>query len=426
MVDNHLLPRQRARPRPAQHHLAARARRQRPRAAQHRHRPGRPAGRRPAPDRLRHHRRLRGDGDPRARHRRCRTCATGSAASSSATRRDGEPVTAEDLAGGRRDGGDPARRDQAQPAADAREHAGARPRRAVRQHRARQLVDRRRPDRHPHAATTSSPRPASAPTWAPSGSSTSSAGPPGSRPTPPCSSPRSARSRRTPASTTIVAGRPLPDGAARREPRRGPRRRRPTCASRSRTSGCTACRRSSRSTPSPTDHAVRARRRSREIAAELGARSPCRTHFADGGAGATELAEAVAEAAERADRRSGCSTPTTTPLREKIETVATQGLRRRRRRLHAAAARQLDTLRAQRVRQPAGVHRQDPPVDLVRPDAARARRPAGRLPVREVRASVGAGFVYPICGEMRTMPGLGSVAGGCSASTSTPTATSSA
>jgi formate--tetrahydrofolate ligase len=28
------------------------------------------------------------------------------------------------------------------------------------------------------------------------------------------------------------------------------------------------------------------------------------------------------------------------------------------------------------------------------------------LPVREARASVGAGFVYPICGEMRTMPGL--------------------
>ena len=28
------------------------------------------------------------------------------------------------------------------------------------------------------------------------------------------------------------------------------------------------------------------------------------------------------------------------------------------------------------------------------------------LPVREVRASVGAGFVYPICGDVRTMPGL--------------------
>jgi len=29
------------------------------------------------------------------------------------------------------------------------------------------------------------------------------------------------------------------------------------------------------------------------------------------------------------------------------------------------------------------------------------------LGVREVRASVGAGFVYPVCGDMRTMPGLG-------------------
>jgi formate--tetrahydrofolate ligase len=28
------------------------------------------------------------------------------------------------------------------------------------------------------------------------------------------------------------------------------------------------------------------------------------------------------------------------------------------------------------------------------------------LPVREVRASVGAGFIYPICGDIRTMPGL--------------------
>ncbi len=28
-------------------------------------------------------------------------------------------------------------------------------------------------------------------------------------------------------------------------------------------------------------------------------------------------------------------------------------------------------------------------------------------PIREVRASVGAGYIYPIVGEMRTMPGLG-------------------
>ena len=30
-----------------------------------------------------------------------------------------------------------------------------------------------------------------------------------------------------------------------------------------------------------------------------------------------------------------------------------------------------------------------------------------RLPVREIRASAGAGFIYPICGDLRTMPGLG-------------------
>ena len=28
-------------------------------------------------------------------------------------------------------------------------------------------------------------------------------------------------------------------------------------------------------------------------------------------------------------------------------------------------------------------------------------------PVREVRAAVGAGYIYAICGDMRTMPGLG-------------------
>ncbi len=51
------------------------------------------------------------------------------------------------------------------------------------------------------------------------------------------------------------------------------------------------------------------------------------------------------------------------------------------------------------------MYRQDPPIDLLR--TALKGAPTGwRLPVREVRASVGAGFVYPICGDMRTMPGL--------------------
>ena len=42
-------------------------------------------------------------------------------------------------------------------------------------------------------------------------------------------------------------------------------------------------------------------------------------------------------------------------------------------------------------------------------DASLKGRPTGfRLPVREVRLAAGAGFLYPLCGTMRTMPGLGS------------------
>ena len=34
-------------------------------------------------------------------------------------------------------------------------------------------------------------------------------------------------------------------------------------------------------------------------------------------------------------------------------------------------------------------------------------RPRGFiLPIRDIRASVGAGFLYPLCGKMQTMPGL--------------------
>ncbi len=28
------------------------------------------------------------------------------------------------------------------------------------------------------------------------------------------------------------------------------------------------------------------------------------------------------------------------------------------------------------------------------------------LPIRDIRASIGAGFLYPLCGKMQTMPGL--------------------
>ena len=46
-------------------------------------------------------------------------------------------------------------------------------------------------------------------------------------------------------------------------------------------------------------------------------------------------------------------------------------------------------------------------------DANLLGRPSGfTVPIREIRLSAGAGFVTPLCGEMRTMPGLPSVPGG--------------
>ena len=57
------------------------------------------------------------------------------------------------------------------------------------------------------------------------------------------------------------------------------------------------------------------------------------------------------------------------------------------------------------LRQTADVHGKDPSV--LHHDAAIKGAPTGfRVPIRDIRASVGAGFLYPLLGKMRTMPGL--------------------
>src|SRR6266513_1897239 len=155
----------------------------------------------------------------------------------------------------------------------------------------------------------------------------------------------------------------------------------------------------------PTDHASE-HQMIREAAASQGARSAVCTHFADGGAGAAELAEAVAEAAEEpTDFR--FLYPDTASLREKIEAVATQVYGAAGVSYSTQAAKQLDTYeRAGFGRLPVCIAKTHLSISS---DPALKGAPTGwTLPVREVRASVGAGFVYPICGDMRTMPGLSS------------------
>ena len=141
-----------------------------------------------------------------------------------------------------------------------------------------------------------------------------------------------------------------------------------------------------------------------QIAEEMGARVAVCTHFLEGGAGAVELAEAVAEAAEEPTGFRFLY-PEEATLREKIETIATK--------VYGASGVEYDMEAARQLRnyEKNGFGRL--PVCIAKThlsissDPTLTGAPTGWvLPVREVRASVGAGFIYPICGDMRTMPGL--------------------
>ena len=143
-----------------------------------------------------------------------------------------------------------------------------------------------------------------------------------------------------------------------------------------------------------------------QIAAEMGARSAVCTHFADGGRGAAALAEAVAEAAAEPSSFHFLY-PDQASLTEKIETVATTVYGADGVDYSPQALRQLETYeRAGFGHLPVCIAKTHLSISS---DPKLKGAPTGwRLPVREVRASVGAGFVYPICGDVRTMPGLGS------------------
>lgn len=144
----------------------------------------------------------------------------------------------------------------------------------------------------------------------------------------------------------------------------------------------------------------------RRAAESVGARVAVCTHFADGGAGAVDLAREVIAA---------CDEPTDfqflyaddDSLKDKIHAVATKIYGAASVEYSARADKQLALFEANGF----GAL----PVCIAKThlsisgDPTLKGAPTGHtLMVREVRASVGAGFIYPICGAMRTMPGLGS------------------
>jgi formate--tetrahydrofolate ligase len=134
-------------------------------------------------------------------------------------------------------------------------------------------------------------------------------------------------------------------------------------------------------------------------------------HFERGGEGARDLAAAVWEVAAEGAPNFRLLYPDELPLVEKIETIAV--------RIYGAAG--VDFLpaatRALERAEALGLGRLQ--VCMAKTqyslshDPARLGRPRGfRVPIRDVRLAVGAGFVTPLLGEMRTMPGLPSRPGG--------------
>jgi formate--tetrahydrofolate ligase len=142
----------------------------------------------------------------------------------------------------------------------------------------------------------------------------------------------------------------------------------------------------------------------REIAESMGVRVAACNNFAEGGKGATELAEAVVEAANEPSRFHVLY-PSEAPLREKIETVATKVYGAAGVDYLPAASRQIDSYERNGFGSlPVIIAKTH--LSLSSDPALRGAPTGWRMPVREARASVGAGFVYLICGDMRTMPGL--------------------
>ena len=153
-------------------------------------------------------------------------------------------------------------------------------------------------------------------------------------------------------------------------------------------------------TDSPAEHALIGER-----AREAGAFDVVTHHMhAEGARGGLALAEAVALACEEPSTLR-FSYPDSLPIREKIAAVATQ--------VYGASGVDFsfEASRAMQALSDAGMC--ELPVCMAKTHLSLSHDPklkgaptGWRLPVRDVRVSAGAGFVYALCGDITTMPGL--------------------
>lgn len=128
------------------------------------------------------------------------------------------------------------------------------------------------------------------------------------------------------------------------------------------------------------------------------------THWRDGGKGALALAEAVIRAANQPNRVCYLY-PLDIPIKDKIEIICQE--------IYRADGVDYSPEAEQKIALYTRLGYDRLPICMAKThlsfshDPAIKGAPSGfRIPIRDIRAAVGAGFLYPLVGEIRTMPGL--------------------
>ncbi|MBT5872990.1 MAG: formate--tetrahydrofolate ligase, partial [Candidatus Latescibacteria bacterium] len=126
--------------------------------------------------------------------------------------------------------------------------------------------------------------------------------------------------------------------------------------------------------------------------------------WANGGTGGEALAEAVVRAANQSSDFEFLY-PLDATIEEKIETIA--------KRVYGAESVIYESVARRKIRRYRKLGFQNLPICMAKTQYSLSHNPAlkGRptgyeLPILDVRLSAGAGFLYPLCGEIMTMPGL--------------------
>jgi len=143
----------------------------------------------------------------------------------------------------------------------------------------------------------------------------------------------------------------------------------------------------------------------RQAALDAGADDSVESNvWAKGGAGGAALAEAVVKACEKPSDFKFLY-PLDIPIKDKIETIATK--------VYGAEGVDYTSEAEAKVKLYTRLGYDKLPLNMAKTHLSLSHDPARKgvpknyiLPITDIRASVGAGFLYPLLGEMRTMPGL--------------------